>query len=175
MTTATSQNGYTALALTSPLLHTWIIECRTGTVRIRMLAGPAGFLLAHFVLWYGDSIEKLAGKVLDDWGYAYRLIRGSAEDLSNHASGTAVDLNATQHPLGTRTLSAWKKAKIRARLLIYRGCIRAGLDYHRRKDEQHYEIDKPFGTVAAVARKMRGTDRGVRLLKANPSQRALIR
>lgn len=169
-----SQNRWPALGSSSRLLHVWIIPCRTGTIRLKLRNGSAGFLLAHFVLWYGDSIEKLQGKVLDDWGYADRLIRGSLTEISNHSSGTAADLNATKHPLGTLTLKPWQKAKIRARLLIYSGCIRAGLDYHRRKDEQHYEINKDIAACERVAKRLLKSDRGVRLLDANPSQRPVI-
>lgn len=173
--TASSQNGWPVLTTSSSILHTWVIPSRTGTFRLRLRAGSAGFLLAHFALWYADSIEKVAGRVLDDWGWApSRPIRGTTTTVSNHASGTAVDLNALQHPLGTTTLAGWQKVKIRARLLIYRGAVRGGLDYHRRKDEMHYEIAAPLGTVERVARRMSTTDRGVRLLKANPGQRAVI-
>lgn len=170
-----SQNGYPVLHTTSRLLHVWVIPSRTGTFRLRLRNGSAGFLLAHFFLWYADTIEKVSGKVLDDWGWAARpFVRGSTEQITNHASGTAGDVNAMQHPLGTLTLSRWKRAKIRARLLIYAGCIRGGLDYAHRKDEMHYEINKRLSVCEKVARRMMGTDRGRRLLAVNPSQRSVI-
>lgn len=168
-----SQNGWSALTSGSKLLHRWRIPTPNGVRELTLRQGSAGFLLCHFAMFLAERVEPIAGGQLDDWGYAYRPIR-DASDLSNHASGTAIDLNALQHPLGTTTLSGWQKAKIRARLLIYRGAVRGGLDYHRRKDEMHYEIAAPLGTVEAVARRMAGTDRGVRLLKANPGQRAVI-
>lgn len=175
MTVNTSQNGWPVLVADSRLLHVWIIPSRTGTFRLKLRNGSAGFLLAHFALWYADSIEKVTGAVLDDWGWApARYVRGSTTWLSNHSSGTAVDLNAIKHPLNTRTLKAWQKAKIRARLLIYSGCLRGGLDYHR-PDEMHTEINKPLTAVERVAKRMLGTARGRRLLKANPGQEAVIR
>lgn len=175
MTETTSQNGWPALARTSVLLHTWTIPCNTGTIRLTLRNGSAGFLLAHFILWYGESVEKLAGKIQDDWGYAYRPIRGTTTgDITNHASGTAADLNATRHPLGTMTLSTWQKVRIRIRLRLYSGCIRAGLDYHVRKDEMHYEIVKPLGACERAARRLSSSARGRKLLAANPGQRTAI-
>lgn len=175
MTIIRSQNGWPVLHGTSALLHVWVIPSRSGTFRLRLRSGSAGFLLAHFALWYADSIEKVAGKVLDDWGWAARpFVRGSDTQITNHASGTAEDLNATQHPLGKVTLKPWARVKIRARLLIYSGCIRGGLDYAHRKDEMHYEINKPLSSCEQTARRLLGTDRGRRLLQANPTQRAVI-
>ena len=74
----TSQNGWPVLASTSPKLHTWVIPARTGYVRLRLRNGSAGFLLAHFLLWFAETIEPLKGRVLDDWGWApLRPIRDS--------------------------------------------------------------------------------------------------
>lgn len=175
MTVIKSQNDWPVVVAASPLLYVWTIPSRTGTFRLKLRRGSAGFLLAHFALWYADSIERVAGKVADDWGYApMRYVRGSDESISNHSSGTAIDLNALQHPLGRVTLSPWKRIKIRARLWIYAGAIRGGLDYAHRKDEMHYEINKSLGFCETIARKMIGTDRGRKLLDANPTQRAVI-
>lgn len=174
---ATSQNGFPALPADSPKLYTWIIKPKGAKepIKLRMRNGSAGFLLAHFVLWFAETIEPLYGRVLDDWAYAYRAIRGSETTLSNHSSGTAVDLNATQHPLGkTGTYKAWQYTKIRARLLIYRGAIRAGLDYNGRKDEMHYEINKSLSFCESIAKRMMKTERGLRILKDNPTQKAVI-
>lgn len=174
MVTLKSQNDWPVLAAESRLLHVWVIPSRTGTFRLRLRGGSAGFLLAHFALWYADSIEKVAGGITDDWGWApLRMVRGSNTWTSNHCSGTAIDLNAVSHPLNTRTLAAWQKAKIRARLLIYSGCLRGGLDYHR-PDEMHTELNKALPSCERVARRLIPSDRGVRLLKANPGQKAVI-
>jgi hypothetical protein len=94
----------------------------------------------------------LDGGALDDWGYAYRAIRGQedAGNLSNHASGTAVDLNATKHPLGKRnTFTDEQEVKIRALAAKY-GC-RWGGDYKNRADEMHFEINL---SPAAVKKKI---------------------
>lgn len=98
------------------------------------------------------EVEKLEGKTLDDWGYAYRAIRGQedAGNLSNHASGTAVDLNATKHPLGKRnTFTDEQEIKIQALAAKYG--LRWGGDYKNRADEMHFEINlSPLGVKAKI-------------------------
>lgn len=170
----TSQNGWPALEADSPFLVTWTIPTKKGDVRIRLRTGSAGFLICHYLLWYADVIEPLIGKVLDDWGWAWRAIRGQTTGLSNHASGTAADANATKHPLGTRTLTKAQKAKMWLRLKIYRGCLRSGAFYSGRVDEMHVEIDKPLRRCERVARRLMRTPRGKRILKANPGQQKVI-
>lgn len=171
---STSQNGWTVLEADSDKLYTWTVPAKSGAFRIRLRNGSAGFLLVHFLLWWAEVLEPLAGKLLDDWGWAARLIRGSLTVISNHASGTAADANATRWPLGTRLMKAWMVARIRRRLLMYSGCLRWGGDYHGRPDQQHTEINKPMADCERVARRLMRTPRGRRILAANPTQKAVI-
>src|SRR5699024_11367681 len=77
-----------------------------------------------------------------NWGYAERKIRGGAS-LSNHASGTAIDLNAPRHYLGARGTFTKKQVRaIRKILSDVGGVIRWGGDYRNRKDEMHFEDRK---------------------------------
>jgi hypothetical protein len=173
----TSQNGWLALTNSgSPLLHLWIIPGKRVASRILMRNGSAGFLLAHLALCFDSKVEVLAEPVLDDWGYAYRPVRGYANDLSNHASGTAVDLNATDHPLGREdTFTADEEATIERFLKRYSGCIRWGGDYRGRKDEMHFEIDRDLSACETVARQLIDSRRGQLILAANPGQETVIR
>ncbi|MCX4468973.1 M15 family metallopeptidase [Micromonospora sp. NBC_01655] len=83
------------------------------------------------------------------WGYHYKQIEGS-DDLSNHASGTAVDFNAPEHPMGKRnTFSPAQRAEIRKILAELDGVVRWGGDYTGRPDDMHFEI---VGSVAQVER-----------------------
>lgn len=172
---ATSQNGWPALSADSPFLVTWVIPTKQGPVRIRLRNGSAGFILAHFALWWADRVEPIYGKILDDWGWAPRPIRGSTE-ISNHASGTAIDINATRWPLGTTHMPVSMVARIRLRLRarFYRGALRWGGDYHYRKDQMHTEINVTLAKAERVARRLMRTRRGRRILKANPDQRKVI-
>lgn len=171
---STSQNNWPVLAADSPKLHTWVIPARTGEVRIRLRNGSAGFLLAHLILWWAEVLEPVRGKVLDDWGYAYRPIRGSSTGYSNHASGTAADVNATRWPLGTEHMTARMKTRIRVRLRLYRACIRWGGDYSGRKDQMHIEINRGMPKCERVAKLLAKTPRGRRILRANLGQREVI-
>jgi len=149
---ATSQNGYTAndpSRVSSRLVP--------GTSRrLTVVKGPPGDLLLHWAAWFDEHVEDIdeARGALDDWGYAERPIRGSATELSNHASGTAIDLNATRHPLDHRgTFTTRQAATIRAELARYDGAIRWGGDYQRRADEMHFEIvTTPQKCAAVLAR-----------------------
>lgn len=176
--TATSQNGWPALSADSAQLHTWTIPGADRT-RLRLRGGSAGFLLVHLAVFFDRRVEDIdfnyrAGE-LDDWAYAYRPVRGYETTLSNHSSGTAMDLNATEHPLGsTDTFTADEERLIRRRLNRYLGCVRWGGDYRGRKDEMHFEIDRNLSTCEQVARDLLETPVGRAILKANPGQRAVI-
>lgn len=176
---AKSQNGWIALVPGSTLLYQWYVP---GTQRHFLLRnGSAGFILCHFILWFHETIEKLnrKGEVWDDWAYAYRPVR-NAQDLSNHASGTAVDLNATRHPLGKvgtfryKIRGKYASFRIRTRLRLYNQCIRWGGMYDNRKDEMHFEIDASLRVCESVAKRLMKTRRGKRILAANPEQAKVI-
>jgi hypothetical protein len=176
----TSQNGYPTLDSGTtgppPRLRKWIVP---GTKRHLLLRdGSAGFLLVHLATWYHAKVEPLDHEVTwDDWGYAQRNVRGSTSLVSNHSSGTACDLNATQHPMGVATAKTFtpkQTADIRKRLTFYAGCIRWGGDYQNRPDAMHFEIDKGMGPVEKRARELLDSKRGKAILEANPGARAVI-
>jgi hypothetical protein len=110
-------------------------------------------LLVGFAAEFHELIEPIDEGTLDDWGYAYRDVRGSTTSLSNHSSGTAIDLNATQHPLGkVGTFPIEKVPMIRALAKKY-GLIWGG-DYRNRKDEMHFEIALKPAKAAALIEKL---------------------
>lgn len=177
MAVAHSQNGWPALTQGSALLHTWVIPAKTGTFKLTIRNGSAGFILAHYALWYAETVETVAGKVVDDWGWAYRPIRGQSSGLSNHASGTAIDLNAEAHVLGAAPSKSFTPKQIDAihsRLRWLRGCLRWGGDYSGRKDSMHTEVVQSLPFCEIEAKRLINTPRGRRLLNANPGQKAVI-
>ena len=110
-------------------------------------------LLVGFAAEFHELIEPIDEGTLDDWGYAYRDVRGSTTTLSNHSSGTAIDLNATQHPLGkVGTFPNDKVPMIRALAKKY-GLMWGG-DYKNRKDEMHFEIALTPAKAAALIEKL---------------------
>ena len=110
-------------------------------------------LLIGFATEFHELIEPIDGVSLDDWGYCFRMIRGSTENLSNHSSGTAIDLNATKHALGkVGTFPAEKVPMIRA--LAKKYSLTWGGDYRNRKDEMHFEVAIPPSKVSGAIAKL---------------------
>lgn len=111
-----------------------------GTDRSLRCAESVGPLLAAFAADFHELIEPIDEGTFDDWAYAFRMVRGTTDKLSNHASGTAIDLNAAKHPLGkVGTFPAEKVPMIRA--LAKKYGLKWGGDYVNRKDEMHFEIE----------------------------------
>lgn len=133
-----SYNGYPAskdpdeIRITSYLVK--------GTSRKLRCAESVGPLLAAFAADFHELIEEIDEGVYDDWAYAFRMVRGSADRLSCHSSGTAIDLNATKHPLGkVGTFAPEKVPMIRA--LAKKYGLKWGGDYKGRADEMHFEVE----------------------------------
>ncbi len=143
-----SQNGYPAndsslLEVIRP------VAARAFRVRKGAVASVFSYLIAEF----DKRVEDIEAGQLDDWSYAERPVRGGS-DLSNHASGTAVDLNATQHPLGTAPASHFSEAQMGTIFTILNelgGVVRWGGSYTGRQDPMHFEINAPESRVAQVA------------------------
>lgn len=167
-----SQNGWPAEGVPT---HRWVIPAKNGTFELTLRNGSAGFLLAHLALWYSEVIEDVTGRILDDWGYASRLVRGSETVVSNHQSGTAMDLNALAHQLAKRgTYTPRQVRQIQSRLRWMRGVIGWGGNYVHRADEMHFEIVQGLAACEREARRLMRTPRGRRILKANPTQKKVI-
>jgi hypothetical protein len=113
-------------------------------------------LLVGFAAEFHQLIEPIDEGGLDDWGYCFRMVRGSTDNLSNHSSGTAIDLNATEHPLGkVGTFPAEKVPMIKA--LAKKYSLTWGGDYRNRKDEMHFEVAIPPSKVEAAIAKIGAT------------------
>lgn len=127
----------------------------------------------EIISFFDTEIEEITQKILDDWSYANRLVRGSATVVSNHGSATAIDLNATQHPRGVHnTFTASEMTKLRnlkARLSDNAGVsvIRLGLDYKTTVDDMHFEINANRARVKEAADKIRRAREIARLEKEN--------
>jgi hypothetical protein len=90
----------------------------------------------------------------DDWGFAYRVNR-NANNLSCHASGTAIDYNATRHPNGRRgTFSLAQVAEISKILSEVDNVVRWGGGFTGVPDEMHFEICKDEAAVKATAERL---------------------
>lgn len=134
-----SQNGWPA----GDIGRTSTRPVPGSAVKLRVVKGAAGDLLLWVAHLFDTMVEDIDDPgVPNDWGYADRPVRGGS-DTSNHASGTAIDLNANRHVLGTPASASFSAAQIKAIRAIVHACgglVRWGGDYTGRKDPMHFEI-----------------------------------
>ena len=147
----TSYNGYPASKDPAEIgVKSYSVPSTTIKLRCAESVAP---LLVGFATEFNNLIEPLDGGSLDDWGYCFRNIRNSTDRLSNHSSGTAIDLNATKHPLGhAGTFNSMQIVLIQA--LCKKYGLRWGGDYSSRKDEMHFEINLTPVKAAALIIKL---------------------
>lgn len=143
-----SQNGWEVA--TRRTIRTYTVP---GTDQLLPLReGDAATVLLYVAARFHREVEPL--RTGWSWGYAVRNIRGSARSISNHASGTAIDLNAPAHPLGSAASRTFTPAKIAAVRRIVRDCggaVRWGGDYTGRADAMHFELVANEADVARFA------------------------
>lgn len=151
---ATSQNGWSAGSSSVVPLSTLSVGAATFPAGVRR--GDVHVVLGYVARRFDREVEALVKGWC--WGHSYRVISGSTS-LSNHSSGTAIDLNAPRHPLGrSGTFSAAQRSHIRSILGSCNGVVRWGGDYSGRKDEMHFEINVRPGDarLAALAKRIGG-------------------
>ena len=143
----TSYNGYPASKDPAEInIKSYLVK---GTDRKLKCAGSVGPLLAAFAAEFHELIEPIDEGTFDDWGYAYRMVRGNPTKLSCHSSGTAIDLNATKHPLGKAgTFPAEKIPMIRA--LAKKYGLKWGGDFKTRPDDMHFEVEVSAAKAKAL-------------------------
>jgi len=142
-----SANGWPASADPEEIA---IIRKRVPGTDLKLrIAEPVAPLLIAFAADFHRLVEPLDEGQLDDWGYCYRKVRGTQTVISNHASGTAIDLNATKHPLGAVNTFNKEQDKTIRRLCRKYG-LKWGGDYRYRKDEMHFEIALNSAQVATL-------------------------
>jgi len=147
----TSYNGWPASKDQSEIsIKSYPVPGTTIKLRCAEKVAP---LLVGFAAEFHTLIEPIDTGGLDDWGYCFRMVRGTTDKLSNHSSGTAIDLNATQHALGkVGTFEAGKVPMIRA--LAKKYGLTWGGDYKNRKDEMHFEVNIGPAKVAELVKKL---------------------
>jgi hypothetical protein len=166
-----SQNGWTVIAPDDMDAATkvWTIPGQNRNVQLRLLPGAAGFVLAHFALWFDRTIEDIEHPIGDDFAWAYREISGSNE-FSNHASATAIDLNASIHPQGkANTFTIPQRDRLTDSLRgKYLGCIRGGYTFRTTVDDMHFELAATRTPIHELGSALFDTPLGKRLREANP-------
>ena len=148
----TSQNGWPA-SKDPNAIHIKSFPVAGTDIKLRC-AAACGPILAAFAAEFHALVEPIDKGTLDDWGYAYRAIRGQSTGLSNHASGTAIDINATKHPLGKENTFTPAQRKVLDTLCKKYG-LRAGYTYTHRKDDMHFEVAETPAKVKARITKLK--------------------
>lgn len=117
--------------------------------------GDVYTVLGYVAVQLHNRVEKAIGGWT--WGYDYRPNVNNPTQLSNHASATAIDWNAPNHPNGARgTFTSAQVAVIRQILAEVGNSVRWGGDYSGTPDEMHFEINVNASTLAGVAAKING-------------------
>lgn len=93
-------------------------------------------------LWAEWETNGLLNRILSfGGGFAARFVRGSRSLLSNHAFGSAFDINETYNPFGQRPVSNGRKGCVRDLVPIANRCgFYWGGHYQSRTDGMHFEI-----------------------------------
>lgn len=128
----------------------------TGKVR----KGDHYTVLEYIARRFNNEVEKI--DVSASWGHNPRPVRGYTNVWSEHATGTAIDLNAPQHPIrvaASKTFSAAQIARIRQIMRDCHGSARWGGEWSR-PDGMHFELIGGNAKVSAMARRINGGSAG---------------
>lgn len=129
-----SENGW-------PIVDNDEIEKRflpgMNNVRLECRKGDVMDVLAAWCIWYHKNVEVLDKfQPRDEWGFSWDNLVAN----SNHLSGTALDLNATQWPWKTYRMPQWMVDKINEGLRLFEGNIFHGRNWGT-PDEMHFQIN----------------------------------
>jgi hypothetical protein len=103
----------------------------------------AAKLLAYVAVRFDKEVSplRLNNKpgFQDDGGYSFRKIENSIK-FSNHASGTAIDLNWQKFPMFRRNMTKKQVEACRAIVESCEGLVRWGGEYRTNVDQMHFEV-----------------------------------
>lgn len=106
--------------------------------------------------WHAE-VEEI--KQSWSWGWAVRAVRGQTSGYSNHASATAIDINAPAHPLGVSgTYTGFEEDCANQILEDLEGVLRWGENYSGRKDGMHVEVDDDYDAIRRMALRIKHGD-----------------
>lgn len=178
--TETTPLGWPVLEPGSAHLHTWVLP---GAHRkITHLAGRPGFVLAVWDTLFDRTVERLdipnKAEPVDEGGYSHRENRNRPGVWSEHAGGSADDLNWNRHPNGvpaSHTFTAKQINLIHRRMrwwnrIAVSAVLRWGGDYRHVPDPMHIELFHNLRAINRLARFLKYTSVGREVRKANPSQ-----
>ena len=121
-----------------------------GSVRHVRVCQDAAPILLWVASRFHNTVANLDAEPLAVWGYNYRpALQASA--LSDHASGTAIDLRSDKFPVGTAKMTLRQRIAVRRILKACNGLVIWGGDYKAAvsKDQMHFAI-APGVTAAQI-------------------------
>lgn len=124
-----------------------------------VLAGDVAYVFRWLAARYDRRVEKIVKGWC--WGWFVKVIEGSST-ISNHSSGTAVDINAPANPMGQGTT---KRSMTPAQIAECHkledesdDVLRWGGDYVSRNDPMHWEIVGSRAAVRQFVAKQKGAN-----------------
>jgi len=150
-----SSNGWPASANQAEIdIKIFTVVPGIRPVRLRCASAVAPLLIAACKEWH-KRVEKLEpGEVQ---GYAFRDVRGGNGTLSNHASGTAIDIWPSRHPQGDKDGNLTKEQQTAILEICKKYGLRSGGTYRTAKtDWMHIEIDVTPAKAAALIARLKG-------------------
>ncbi len=165
--TETTPNGYEVIPSIDDCKMFFI---KTG-LTLPLAPGPLGYVLAHFLKAFDKRVETL--RTDTTFGYAKRHNTNSPDEWSEHAAGTAVDANSTDHPNGAvNTFSLVEREELDRLLDEYDGFIKWGGLFNGTKDEMHFEWNKDVSqfNIDTLARRLKRNNT-VSLSRLQPGNR----
>ncbi len=148
-----SANGWTASADQSEIdIQIFTVVKGVRPVRLRCAKAVAPLLVNACREWH-KRVEKLEpGEVQ---GYAFRDVRGGSGTLSNHASGTAVDIWPSRHPQGDSDGNLTKEQRTIILEICRKYGLRSGGTYKNAKpDWMHIEVNVSPANAAVLIKKL---------------------
>jgi hypothetical protein len=120
------------------------------SIQLLVKSGDVATVMTYVAGRFNAEVERLGADEVG--GYDYRRNVNNPSVWSNHASGTAMDLNWVLHPNGAKgTFTAPQVAAIRRILATCGDVIYWGGDYSGTTDEMHFEINVPPGSTKLTA------------------------
>jgi hypothetical protein len=146
---STSYNGWTVGTPGSVIgVQSYTVPGTSVVLQIR--SGDVATVLLYVARRFNAEVEGLLRGQCG--GYEYRANVNNPSVWSNHASGTAIDLNWERHPNGSpNTFSAAQTAAVRAILAFCGQVVYWGQDYRGVVDGMHFEINVPPGDARLTA------------------------
>lgn len=148
---AASQNGYSTIQSTD--LDDSLIPGTDIAPIAGLREGDVATVLLHVGKLFNERVAKLYAPGC--WGWAPPIPIPGSTIISNHGSGTAIDLNAPSFPWKLRKMTNEQRQACRGIVNELEGVVAWGGDFTTYVDEMHFEVIASEEDVARVAKKLK--------------------